>query len=81
MKKNDRVLVKDLLLPQTVVPAVCNMGERVLPTVQVLSEIGKTQAKRGGRRAEKLLETRTVKPKNIIRESERGVCGAAHGEC
>jgi len=29
----DRVLLKCFLLLRTVVPAVCNMGERVLPTV------------------------------------------------
>ena len=43
----DRGLLKSFLLPRTVVPAVCNIGERVLPTVQVLSEIAKTQAERG----------------------------------
>ena len=34
--------LKSFLLPRTVVPAVCNIGERMLPTVQVLSEIAKT---------------------------------------
>ena len=43
----DRNLLKRFLLPRTVVPAICNMGVRVLPTVQVLSEIAKTQAKEG----------------------------------
>ena len=44
----DRGLLKSFLQPRTVVPAVCNIGERVLPTVQVLSEIAKTRAERGG---------------------------------
>ena len=50
------------------------MGARVLLTVQMLSEIAK-QKRRGGRRTEKPLETRTVGPKNMIRESGRGVGG------
>jgi len=33
---------------RTVVPAVCNMGERVLPTVQALSEAAKRQRREGG---------------------------------
>ena len=44
----NRGLLKSFLLPRTVVPAVCNMGERVLPTVRVLSEIAKTRVERGG---------------------------------
>ena len=43
----DRGLLKSFLLPRTVVPDVCDMGKRVLPTVQVLSEIAKTRAERG----------------------------------
>ena len=35
----DGGLLKGFLLPRTVIPAVCNMGERGLPTVQVLSEV------------------------------------------
>ena len=35
----DRGLLKSFLLPRTVIPAVCNIGERALPTVQVLSEV------------------------------------------
>lgn len=31
-------LLKSSSLPRTVVPSVCNMGKRVLPTVQALSE-------------------------------------------
>jgi len=46
-----RGLLKSFLLLQTVVPAVCNMGKRVLPTVQALSEAAGTRAKRGGERA------------------------------
>ena len=34
----DSSLLKSFLLLQTVVPAVGNIGERVLPTVQALSE-------------------------------------------
>ena len=50
-KENEEIncgLLKSFLLLRTVVPAVCNIGERVLPTVQVLSEIAKTRAERGG---------------------------------
>ena len=35
----DRGLLKRFLLPRTVFPAVCDMGERALATVQVLSEV------------------------------------------
>ena len=44
----DRGLLKSFLLPRTVVPAVCNIGKRVLPTVQVPGEVAKTRAERGG---------------------------------
>ena len=40
-------LLKSLLLLRTVVPAVCSMGARALPTVQMLSEIAK-QMRRAG---------------------------------
>ena len=40
-------LLKSFLLPRTVVPAVCNMGESALPTVQMLSEIVR-EVQRGG---------------------------------
>ena len=40
--------LRRFLLPRTVDPAVCNIGESVLPTVQVLSEIVKTREERGG---------------------------------
>jgi len=43
----DRGWLKIFLLLRSVVPAVCNMGERVLPTVQALSEAAKnTSGKR-----------------------------------
>ena len=44
----DRGLLKSFLLLRTVVPAVGSIGEWVLPTVQVQSEIAKTRAERGG---------------------------------
>ena len=37
----DRSLLKSFLLLRTVVPAVCNLGERVLPTVGTLSKAAK----------------------------------------
>ena len=37
----DRSLLKSFLLLQTVLPAVCNMGERMLPTVRALSDAAK----------------------------------------
>jgi len=40
-------LLKSFLLLRTVVPAVCNMGERVLPTVRTLSEAAKRKRKEG----------------------------------
>jgi len=43
----DRGLLKCFLLLRTVVPAVCNMGERVLPTVRTLSEAAKRKRKEG----------------------------------
>jgi len=43
----DRSLLKSFLLLRTVVPAVCNMGERVLLTVRTLSEAAKRERKEG----------------------------------
>ena len=43
----DRSLLKSFLLLRTVVPAVCNLGERVLPTVRTLSEAAKRERKEG----------------------------------
>jgi len=43
----DRSLLKSFLLLQTVVLAVCNIGERVLPTVRMLSETAKGERKEG----------------------------------
>ena len=43
----DRSLLKSFLLLRTVVPAVCIMGERVLPTVQALSEATKCEGREG----------------------------------
>ena len=42
-----RGLLKCFLLLRTVVPAVCNMGERVLPTVRMLGEAAKRKRKEG----------------------------------
>ena len=44
----DRSLLKSFLLLGTVVLAVGNMGERVLPTVQALSEVAKRERREGG---------------------------------
>jgi len=44
----DRSLLKGFLLLRTVVPAVCNMGERVLPTVQALREAAKHEWREEG---------------------------------
>ena len=43
----DRSMLKGFLLLRTVVPAVCDMGERVLPTVQTLSEAAKRKRVEG----------------------------------
>jgi len=43
----DRSLLKSFLLLRTVVPAVCNMGENVLPTVRTLSEAAKRKRTEG----------------------------------
>jgi len=56
------------------------MGERVLPTVQVLSEVAKTRVEREGKLTVRPLETRTPKPKIMIREMEGGE-GAAPWKC
>jgi len=50
-KEKDEIdygLLNDFLLLRTVVPAICNMGERVWPTVQALREVAKTEAEREG---------------------------------
>jgi len=64
--------LKSFLLMRTVVPAVCNMGERVLLTVQALSELAKTRAKREREITVKPRETRTSKPKIMMRGWEEG---------
>ena len=78
--ENNRGLVKSFLLLRTVlvVPAVCNMGERVLLTVRALSKAAKTRAKRGEERAKRPLEPRTPKPKDMMREVRQEEGGAAH---
>jgi len=53
------------------------MDERVVPIMQTLSEAAET----GGDRAKRPLETRTLGPKDMIREVRREGAGAAHGEC
>jgi len=57
------------------------MGERVLPTVQALSEMAKTRVERERETAKCFLETRTPKSKNMIREVRQEGGGAAHREC
>jgi len=57
------------------------MGERVLPTVQVVSEAAKKRVKGGGERAKQPLQTRTPTPKDLMREVRWEGGGAAHGEC
>jgi len=64
----NRGLLKGFLLLRTVVSAICEMGERVLPTVEVVSETAKTRAIRGGERAKRPLETRTPKPNNRMKD-------------
>jgi len=44
----DRSLLKGFLQLQTVVPAICNMGERVLPTVRALSEAANRERREEG---------------------------------
>jgi len=44
------------------------MDERVLPTGQGLSEVAETTVEREGERAERPLESRTPRSKEIIRE-------------
>jgi len=44
----DRRLLKGFLLLRTVVPTVCHMGERVLPTVRALSEATKGERREEG---------------------------------
>jgi len=48
------------------------MGERVLLTLQALSEEAKRQAGREGQLTVRPLETRTPKPKIMIRETGGG---------
>ena len=43
----DRSLLKSFLLLRTVVPAVCNIGERVLPTLRTLREAVKREGREG----------------------------------
>ena len=43
----DRGLLKGILPLRTVVPAVCNMGESMLPTVQTLSAAAKRKRREG----------------------------------
>jgi len=44
----DLRLLKSFLLLRSVVPAVCNMDERVLPTELALSEAAKRKRREGG---------------------------------
>jgi len=44
----DGSLLRNFLLLRTVVLAVCNMGERMLPCVRTLSEAAKRQRAQGG---------------------------------
>ena len=60
------------------IPAVCNMGEGVLPTVRMLSEAAKREREEGADRAKRPLETRTPGPTNMMREVRRegGLCSS-----
>jgi len=68
----DHALLESFLLLRTIVTVICNMGEKVLPTVQALSEIAKTWAEREGELTMRPLETRTLKPKIMVRETGGG---------
>jgi len=59
--ENDRGLLKSFLLLRTVVPASCNMGERVLQPMQVLSEAVNTQAKKRGRESQTTTRNKDAK--------------------
>ena len=63
-----RVLMKGFLPLQSVVPGLCNMGERVLRRMKALSETEKRKAEREGEFTLRHLETRTAKPDIMIRE-------------
>ena len=52
--------MEGFILQRTVVPAVCNIGERVLPTVQVLCEIVRDK-RRGGEMIRETLRNQDVK--------------------
>jgi len=54
------------------------MSQRVLPTVQALSEAATTRVERGDELTVRPLEARTPKPKMMIMETGEG--GAAHWE-
>ena len=41
-------LLRSFLLLRSVVPAVCNMGERVWPTVRALTEVAKCERREEG---------------------------------
>jgi len=51
-------------------PAICNVGERVLPTVQALSEVAERRGDRGGEVTVKTPRRRMAKPKKMRREPE-----------
>lgn len=62
--------MRSLLLLRTVVLAVCNMSERVLPTLQGLNAVAKSRVEWKGELTVRALEARTPKPKIRIREKE-----------
>jgi len=57
----DGSLLKGFLLLQTVFPDVCNMGKRVLPTVQTLSETAKRKRRE-----------RVIEPNDPLKEGRKG---------
>ena len=69
------------LLLRTVVPAVCNMGERVLPTMRTLSEAAKRNQKEAGIEPVNPKKQGRQGPRIMIREVWRVGEGAAHREC
>jgi len=79
---SDGSLLKGFLLLRSVVPALCNlnMSERVLPTVQALSEVAKKREWRGGG-----VNCDTPRNKNTTaqdhNEGDERRGGAADSEC
>ena len=77
----DRGLLKKFLLLRTVVPAICNMGKRVLPTVQALSEVARNASGEGEGASQTTPGNKDTKAQEHDKGSKVGGGGAAHGEC